>query len=711
MQITQCVAAAFCVLASSLSAAQTFESGIEQKQHDLTQPAEPSEPLAATDRGIIIFNDECLSAYQAVCNGFQVAETHIGSTSAFEPPFTCAFGGASRGSGAVWFRFVAGTPSMTITTSYPNALLPNGAFPDTLLAVYSGVCEASLVEIACNDDINIGANNLLSSLTLNSLTPGQTYHVQVAAFSATTRAPYGVSFTNCAAPNDECTGAIDIACGATANLDLRRGTTNMSDPVFACRASGSCTPGAAPSQGDHSLWYRFVPNGTHAIINTTDLDLGDFANDTLLAVYSGSCGALTQIACNDDKNCSGGELVSALIVDGLSATQVYYIEVAGWDSTEAGPFSLSINCFTQADECSFPAEIVCGQTAEADLRYTSTDPADPVLPCRADASCAPGAAPSQGANSMWFRFTATKPTVVITTVDLDPGDTANDTILAVYDGSCDALVPLACNDDIECPANLLSKIVLENLTLGNEYLIEVAAWSTGVAGLYGVQLQCLCPVECPPAATPEPELCGEDVNSGCNQMSTAVTPTTLGQIYCGTVFGDLGPDYDLYGFTCTRNTFVQWVTRCEVDSSPALLSAGCPGIAFNFATAPPCNVVRLGSFLTPGDYQAGIVPISPTLCDGASGVYLACATIAPACPGDANGDGIVSFADITSVLTFFNYNYNPFPGVGEGDANSNGEVNFADITSVLEIFGRDCFHLARPADAIELPAGSPWRRK
>lgn len=60
----------------------------------------------------------------------------------------------------------------------------------------------------------------------------------------------------------------------------------------------------------------------------------------------------------------------------------------------------------------------------------------------------------------------------------------------------------------------------------------------------------------------------------------------------------------------------------------------------------------------------------------------------PACPGDADGNNSVNFADITSVLTNFGTDYSP--GTGEGDADHNGPVNFADITSVLTNFGSAC---------------------
>ncbi len=53
------------------------------------------------------------------------------------------------------------------------------------------------------------------------------------------------------------------------------------------------------------------------------------------------------------------------------------------------------------------------------------------------------------------------------------------------------------------------------------------------------------------------------------------------------------------------------------------------------------------------------------------------------CPGDANGDGVVNFADITSVLANFGTVYPPGILTGPGDADHDGDVDFADITSVL----------------------------
>lgn len=74
--------------------------------------------------------------------------------------------------------------------------------------------------------------------------------------------------------------------------------------------------------------------------------------------------------------------------------------------------------------------------------------------------------------------------------------------------------------------------------------------------------------------------------------------------------------------------------------------------------------------------------------DNESWVLTVTAPPPPPCEGDATGDGVINFADITAALTFWAFTY-PAPG-GEGDANADLTVNFADITSVLTNWGLPC---------------------
>lgn len=58
----------------------------------------------------------------------------------------------------------------------------------------------------------------------------------------------------------------------------------------------------------------------------------------------------------------------------------------------------------------------------------------------------------------------------------------------------------------------------------------------------------------------------------------------------------------------------------------------------------------------------------------------------PPCPGDTNGDLIINFADLNTVLAQFGQTA---PGLA-GDVNDDGTVNFADLNIVLANFGVVC---------------------
>jgi hypothetical protein len=58
------------------------------------------------------------------------------------------------------------------------------------------------------------------------------------------------------------------------------------------------------------------------------------------------------------------------------------------------------------------------------------------------------------------------------------------------------------------------------------------------------------------------------------------------------------------------------------------------------------------------------------------------------CTGDTNGDNLVNFTDLNTVLT--NFGMTGPPGSIPGDFNADGVVNFTDLNLVLTNFGVDC---------------------
>ncbi len=83
-------------------------------------------------------------------------------------------------------------------------------------------------------------------------------------------------------------------------------------------------------------------------------------------------------------------------------------------------------------------------------------------------------------------------------------------------------------------------------------------------------------------------------------------------------------------------------------------------------------------------------------------------TLLGGCAGDADGDGIVNFSDITSVLS----NWGSVNCLASGDANASGSIDFSDITTVLSNWGAVCSTAAEAPGGGVREAGSrrAWRR-
>jgi hypothetical protein len=97
-------------------------------------------------------------------------------------------------------------------------------------------------------------------------------------------------------------------------LDTRSATSSPDDPV-------SCTG----SRDTNTVWYAIT--ATADTIYGVDTSLSDY--DTVVSVYTGTCGALTLVACNDDFGNPQGTANRALLTFPASAGSMFLIEVSG----------------------------------------------------------------------------------------------------------------------------------------------------------------------------------------------------------------------------------------------------------------------------------------------------------------------------------------------------------------------------------------------
>lgn len=136
---------------------------------------------------------------------------------------------------------------------------------------------------------------------------------------------------------DSCSNATTLALtssGVGETTVVNSMTEGSEDPILTC-AWG------APSrlQGYRTVWYKFTPtsNGRVTIDTTNNFNANSY--DTILAVYTGSCGAatLSMVTCNDDY-----QGFASRVTFNVSKDVTYYVEVADWQAAEPGTLELDI---------------------------------------------------------------------------------------------------------------------------------------------------------------------------------------------------------------------------------------------------------------------------------------------------------------------------------------------------------------------------------
>ena len=127
--------------------------------------------------------------------------------------------------------------------------------------------------------------------------------------------------------NDFCGNAIVISTTRYTNTQTTLYATATGDPQPTCR----------PQPIGKPVWYRYTP----PVSGWLQVDTIGSSFDTLLAIYTGACGSLTQVACDDDSGFVGS---SSLIQMPVSAGTTYSILAGGYNGF-SGTLVLRCNLF------------------------------------------------------------------------------------------------------------------------------------------------------------------------------------------------------------------------------------------------------------------------------------------------------------------------------------------------------------------------------
>ncbi|MDQ3045964.1 MAG: hypothetical protein M3R27_00325, partial [Bacteroidota bacterium] len=139
-----------------------------------------------------------------------------------------------------------------------------------------------------------------------------------------------VAAISCPISNNECATATALisnsACSYTAGSTIG-GTNSSTGPAAGCAGFVAGT--------SVDVWYTFVGTGTSQTISTQAGSITDGG----MAIYSGTCGALTLLTCNDD----GGPGLMPEIIGTYTSGVTYYIRVWAYSTTVTGTFDICVS--------------------------------------------------------------------------------------------------------------------------------------------------------------------------------------------------------------------------------------------------------------------------------------------------------------------------------------------------------------------------------
>ncbi len=303
-------------------------------------------------------------------------------------------------------------------------------------------------------------------------------------FTAATGVALG-SIASAQAPNDTCATAIAAPLGTTA-FD----TTLAVDEAI--------IPFNCASNGGPDVWYSY----TATTIDDLQFDLCGSSYDTGLTLYSGTCAAPIEIVCNDDF-CG---LQSGVTATGVSVGDQFLIRIAGFNGA-TGFGTLNVAAIipppgTSNDTCATAVTLTAGTAVAYD---TTTAIDEGLIPFACGGTTAP---------DIWYSYTAANGN----SLTFETCGSSYDTAIEVYDGNCNALNLIECNDD---SCGLQSSITVGTPVSGSTYYMRVGGWngSTGFGTVLVTEGQ--------PPAPPSPVTIVDNLPGTWIDISTTGTPLSL----------------------------------------------------------------------------------------------------------------------------------------------------------------------------------------
>lgn len=309
----------------------------------------------------------------------------------------------------------------------------------------------------------------------------------------------------------------------------------------------------APATTDRDVWYTVAkPAGqTTMYVSTDNIAVSCYPFSTEIAVYTGTCGALTQVGCATN----GGTLNpnnAVLTLSGLPpAATTYYVRVES-DGNTQGDFQICVKATN--DEC--PAATVLTPDVTCNYFFSTSAGASnsTTLPLPSASS-----GYTTGALDVWFKFTASTNFLIIDTKDLEIIDGA----MAVYKGiDCANLITLTSAfpnpnpfDDNLSNNGKMPRITRNDYIPGGVYFIRVWANSAPLSGQFGICIteRAVCSFNAADTCSFAPTIglgtwCGDNTQARVTQNLNPTYPPDpidpLAALYCKTGSITFNPTID-----------------------------------------------------------------------------------------------------------------------------------------------------------------------
>lgn len=269
-------------------------------------------------------NDDCEGAVALTVNATNVCTVTTTGTTAAASNSMAAAPCSGNPDDDVWYTFTATSASHIVTLSNVTAVV--GTSTDMYFQVLSGACGAT-TSVVCSDP---------NTSTLTGLNPGETYFIRVYTFGAANAANFTICIGTPPPPpaNDDCSGAIALTPGSVFGTNPLVATN-----VSATNSANIPAPGCVTNTIGGDVWYSVVVPASGNITVETNANTGSSVADTVLTLYSGACGSLVLIECDDDDSEDGN--FSKVVLTGRTPGEVIYARTWEYGNDTTGNWRIS----------------------------------------------------------------------------------------------------------------------------------------------------------------------------------------------------------------------------------------------------------------------------------------------------------------------------------------------------------------------------------